>query len=138
MNILFLTLRVFSATGGIEKVCRLAGRALHLLSVENSNDKVKVFSMYDEPADVNELYFPAALFTGFGKSKVHFITAAIKEGIKNQLVILSHVNLLVVGFIIKLISPKTKVVLVAHGIEVWRIFPKWKKIMLNKFDLIYL
>ena len=136
MNILFLTLRVFSATGGIEKVCRLAGRALHLLSVENSNDNVKVFSMYDEPADVNELYFPAALFTGFGKSKVHFITAAIKEGIKNQLVILSHVNLLVVGFIIKLISPKTKVVLVAHGIEVWRIFPKWKKMMLNKFDLI--
>ena len=136
MNILFLTLRVFSATGGIEKVCRLAGRALHLSSVENSDNKVKIFSMYDEPADVNELYFPTAIFTGFGKSKVQFIAAAVKEGISNQLIILSHVNLLVVGYLVKLISPKTKVVLIAHGIEVWRVFPKWKKMMLNKYDLI--
>ena len=136
MNILFLTLRVFSATGGIEKVCRLAGRALHLLSLENIDNKLKVFSMYDEPADVNELYFPTSIFTGFGKSKTHFIRAAVKEGINSQLVIFSHVNLLVVGYIIKLISPKTKVVLIAHGIEVWRIFPKWKKMMLNRYDLI--
>ena len=136
MNILFLTLRVFSATGGIEKVCRLAGRALHLSAVENSDNKVKIFSMYDEPADVNELYFPTAIFTGFGKSKVQFIAAAVKEGISNQLIILSHVNLLVVGYLVKLISPKTKVVLIAHGIEVWRVFPKWKKMMLNKYDLI--
>ena len=136
MNILFLTLRVFSATGGIEKVCRLAGRALHLSSLEYKDDKVKVFSMYDEHADVNELYFPKSVFTGFNKRKVHFIAKAVTEGINNQMVILSHVNLLVVGYLIKLISPKTKLVLIAHGIEVWRIFPKWKKIMLNKYDLI--
>ncbi len=136
MNILFLTLRVFSATGGIEKVCRLAGRALHLLADENANSKVTIFSMYDEDTKGNELYFPSAIFKGFGKKKVHFISAAVKKGINNQFVILSHVNLLMVGFLIKLIAPKTKLVLIAHGIEVWRIFPQWKKMMLNKIDLI--
>ena len=136
MDILFLTLRVFSATGGIEKVCRLAGRALHLLSSEQSNSKVSILSMYDEKTDGNDLYFPASIFRGFGKSKVNFIASAVKEGINNQMVILSHVNLLLVGYLIKLIAPQTKLVLIAHGIEVWRIFPKWKKMMLNKIDLI--
>ena len=136
MNILFLTLRVFSATGGIEKVCRLAGRALHLLASEQPDSKVSIFSMYDEKTDSNDLYFPASIFSGFGQSRVHFIAAAIKEGINNQMVILSHVNLLLVGFLIKLIAPNTKIVLIAHGIEVWRNFPKWKRMMLNRMDLI--
>jgi phosphatidylinositol alpha-1,6-mannosyltransferase len=133
---LFLTLRIFSATGGIEKLCRLAGKALHELSGESLSPGVKIFSLYDEPADVNTTYFPSAIFSGFGKNRFKFISAALKAGFNSRVVILSHVNLLVVGFIIKLISPKTKIILFAHGIEVWRIFPGWKKKMLHQCDKI--
>lgn len=133
---LFLTLRVFSATGGIEKVCRVAGKALHELSVESANHRVKIFSLYDEPADINTIYFPAAIFSGFGKHRFNFLRAAFKEGINSRMVILSHVNLLVVGFIIKLFSPKTKLVLIAHGIEVWHTFPRWKKMILHTCDQV--
>ena len=136
MNILFLTLRVFSATGGVEKVCKVAGRALQLLMEEKAIRKVAIFSMYDDAKDINELYFPATIFRGFGMRKLKFISAAIKEGKDSRVVILSHINLLMVGYLVKLLSPKTKLVLIAHGIEVWQVFPEWKKKMLNKLDLI--
>lgn len=136
MHTIFLTLRVFSATGGIEKVCSLAGKALHEFSTTSPNHEVKILSLYDEPADINELYFPATIFSGFGKNRVRFLLAALKQGRKSQTVILSHVNLLIVGLMIRLIYPKTKLVLIAHGIEVWKKLPRWKKMMLNQLDMI--
>lgn len=135
-HILFLTLRVFSATGGIEKVCRVAGKALHELSVESGCQPVKLFSLYDKTSDVNTLYFPAAIFTGFGKRRFNFLRAAFKEGIRSRMVIISHVNLLLIGYLIKILSPKTKLVLIAHGIEVWRTLPRWKKRVLQKCEAI--
>ncbi|MFZ4059275.1 MAG: hypothetical protein ACOYKE_14125, partial [Ferruginibacter sp.] len=63
-NILFLTLRVFSATGGIEKVCRVAGKAIQQ-HTETTQSEFKVFSMYDKPNQVLEQYFSAKHFCGF-------------------------------------------------------------------------
>lgn len=133
---LFLTLRVFSAKGGIEKVCCLLGKALHEIAAISPGNRVKIFSLYDEPADVSDLYFPATAFSGFGLQRFKFLLAALKEGRKSSVVILSHVNLLIIGFLIRLISPKTKLVLIAHGIEVWHSLPLWKKVMLKEFDKV--
>lgn len=133
---LFLTLRVFSATGGIEKVCRLAGKALNELQAEPLGDPIEIMSLYDEREHMDEKYFPAGIFKGFGKNKIFFLVAAVKAGLKSRMVILSHVNLLIIGYFIKLLVPKTKLVLIAHGIEVWNKFPKWKIQMLEKCDII--
>jgi len=133
---LFLTLRVFSATGGIEKVCRVAGKAMHELAVEQPPKKMAICSLYDVQADINTDYFPAAIFTGFGKSRFNFFQCVVKKGFGSERIILSHVNLLLIGYIIKLLSPKTKLVLMAHGIEVWQRFTWWKRMALLKCDLI--
>ena len=133
---LFLTLCVFSATGGIEKVCKVAGKALHELHAENQGDPIKILSLYDESLHHNEKYFPADIFKGFGKNKISFLSTAVKEGLNSKVIILSHVNLLIIGITIKILAPKTKLVLLAHGIEVWKKFPKWKRIMLANCDLI--
>ena len=135
-RILFLTLKVCSASGGIEKVCKVAGKAIHELGLQ-SGGRVKIFSMYDHPryASVKK-YFPQLLFTGFGKHKVHFALKSLQQGHKCRMVILSHINLLLIGYLIKKISPSTKLVLLAHGIEVWKPFPFWKKRMLHKLDII--
>ena len=66
-KILFLTLRVFSATGGIEKVCMAAGKALYELSEEDIHKGIKIFSLYDESDDVNTIYI--ALTSFFYSSK---------------------------------------------------------------------
>jgi asparagine synthase (glutamine-hydrolysing) len=134
-KILFLTLRIFSSIGGIEKVSKVAGKALYDLG-RQSGDEVRICSMYDEQDDVDDKYFPAEAFTGFGINKLRFMTACVRRGVKNDIVILSHANLLLVGFFIKLLSPKTKLVLIAHGIEVWEPFTGIRKRMLLKCDKI--
>ena len=131
-KILFLTLKVFSATGGIEKVCRIVGKALY----ESEETNVRIFSMYDNEMDADMRYFPASIFKGFNAQKLKFIYFSIKEGIKNDIIILSHINLLPVGYLIKLFSSKTKLLLFAHGIEVWKTLPQWKIKMLKKCDRI--
>jgi len=134
-KILFLTLRVFSAAGGIERVCRVAGKALYELNDE-PGATLDVYAMYGKPTDANNEYFPVDKFKAFSVKKMSFIIAGVKQGIKSDVVILSHVNLLLVGFLIKIFSPKTKLLLFAHGIEVWKAFPRWKKFMFRYVDHI--
>ncbi len=133
---LFLTLRTFSATGGIEKVSRVVGKSLYEMEAGQPGNNLSILSMYDLSGEVDEKYFPASVFTGFGKKKSRFVFAAFRKGIKSNQVILSHINLLLAGFLIKIISPRTRLILFAHGIEVWNTLPRWKKYMLGKCDLV--
>jgi phosphatidylinositol alpha-1,6-mannosyltransferase len=135
-KILFLTLKVFAATGGIEKVCRVAGKSIYEMT-HSENYTARIFSMYDKPADASDnKYFPSEMFKGFGTAKARFVYAALNEGRKSNTVILSHINLLLVGWLIKKISPSTKIVMFAHGIEVWEKLGKRKKMMLHCCDKI--
>lgn len=132
---LFLTLNTFSSTGGIEKVCCIAGKALHEIANEGGH-RFQLYSMYDKPGDLIEKYLPKASFRPFSGNRVKFVKEAVSNGCKCDTVILSHINLLGIGFLIKMLSPKTKVFLLAHGIEVWKPLPLWKKLQLKKLDLI--
>jgi glycosyltransferase involved in cell wall biosynthesis len=151
--VLFLTLRVFSATGGIEKVCKIVCKAITDIqsgitvfkhtSTRAKNEQsdnfianVQVYSMYDATADVDEKYISSKQFKGFGLKKLAFSTAAIQKGIQSKIIIVSHINLLSLGFLIKLIAPKTKLVLFAHGIEVWEPLSGIRKWMLQKCDTV--
>lgn len=49
---------------------------------------------------------------------------------------LSHINLLMVGFVIKFFKPSVKLVLLAHGIEVWKPLGWLQKIMIRRCDLV--
>ena len=136
-KILFLTLKVFSATGGIEKVCRVAAKALNEIDSKDDNG-LQIFSMHDKNEDgVNNKYFPAQIFRGFAKARTSFVLSSVKAGSKAGTVILSHINLLLVGWLIKKISPATKLILLAHGIEVWDNLPFLKKKMLHACDEIF-
>jgi phosphatidyl-myo-inositol dimannoside synthase len=98
---------------------------------------VRILSMHDgkEAADDN-IYFPADIFSGFNAAKATFIMQAVSEGIKSKVVILSHINLLVAAWLIKKVSPNTTIILMAHGIEVWKALSKSKLKMLGSCDRI--
>lgn len=130
-RVLFLTLKTFSFTGGIEKVCRVLTRTLYDLSVENLIAP-KAFSMYDETLERDAKYILKNQFKGFNGNKIKFSLAAISEGIRSGVVILSHINLLFIALLIKRLSPKTKIILFVHGIEVWRDIKNWKGDFLRK------
>lgn len=117
-------------------MCRVAGKALYCYGLQNAVP-VRIFSMHDsqKSAEGNR-YFPAEMFLGFNASKIKFIMDAVDAGSKSKVVILSHINLLVAGWLIKKMSPSTQVILMAHGIEIWQPLSKRKLMMLHSCDKI--
>ena len=135
-KILLLTLKTFSATGGIEKVCKVAGKALYEQTLTGPVS-FQIHSMYDKQSDADDnKYFPGEHFRGFGVNKIKFIYQSVREGCRSNTVILSHANLLLVGWLIKLFSPKTKLMLFAHGIEIWDKLGSLKTSMLKSCDSV--
>lgn len=108
-KILLLTLKTFSATGGIETVCKCLGKALNE-SVMNNLEDFSIHSLYDNNSDAyGNRYFPLNVFKGFDGHKLTYIFNSIIKAHKKDIVILSHVNLLPLGWMIKKISPKKKI-----------------------------
>jgi len=95
-----------------------------------------LWSVYDRDQDLMPKYLPANKFKGFGANRFKFIVEAIRLGRQCDTVILSHINMASVGLAIKLLNPKCQVMLIAHGIEVWRPLTLFKKILLKKCDKI--
>lgn len=127
-RILFLTLNVFSKTGGIEKACRAMIYALHQLK----DIDITTWSLYDNTNQIDERYTPTSKFSAFAEKSFHFGFSIIKNSLKFDTIILSHINLLLFAKLIKTIKPSTRIILWAHGIEIWRPIPKWKKKFLQE------
>ena len=117
-------------------MCRVAGKVLYEYGLMHTVP-VQIFSMHDAAAGADEnKYFPAEMFTGYNASKAKFIADAVAAGSKCKTVILSHINLVMAGWLIKKISPATEIILMAHGIEIWYPLSKRKTMMLKACDRI--
>ena len=115
-------------------MCRVLGKALVELKLQYGGS-VRIFSMYGERNNVNNNnYFPQTVFRGFNNNKVGFVINSFFAGRKVDVVIMSHINLLIPGILIKLIKPNVKLILITHGIEVWRHYPAWKVKILKRID----
>jgi phosphatidylinositol alpha-1,6-mannosyltransferase len=134
-KILLVTLQTFSTTGGIQKMTRTLGHALNQVALKNSWN-FDMYSAYDANQDLMQQYLPTESFKGFSANRSVFAIKAVKKGIKTEVVILTHINLAVVGLIIKKINPKCQVWLIAHGIEVWRPLSFLQRGLLNACDKI--
>jgi len=134
-RILFLTLQTFSTTGGIQKMARTLGYSISQLAKENHTD-FAMWSLYDPESSLLTRYVPQENFKGFDRSRLQFILQTLAAVRQTRHLILSHINLSVVGALAKLINPDCKVYLIAHGIEVWRPLTCIQKFFLKKCDLI--
>lgn len=132
-RILFLTLETFSAAGGIQSMNRTLAYSLYELCKKNNWD-INLYSLNDLSTDVNPKYLPFFCFKGFDKNKAIFTLQSIMNGMNTDLVLLSHVNLSVIGHAIRLLNPSCKIWLVAHGIEVWQPLRGWKKCIWHTAD----
>lgn len=134
-TILFLTLKTFGFTGGIEKMCRVVCRALYETE-EEEKSRVFVYSMYDKAVERDSRYIPLRSFCGFAKKRIWFAISSIWKGMDSSILVLSHVNLLFIAFLIHLFKPQVKIYLFAHGIEIWPRLPRWKRFFLKKTTII--
>jgi len=64
------------------------------------------------------------------------VLQTIRAASEPNIVIISHINLAVIGLLIKTSNPKCKVWLIAHGIEVWRPLSWLKNRFLKRCDRI--
>jgi glycosyltransferase involved in cell wall biosynthesis len=117
LNILFLTLKTFSATGGIEKFNRAFCRALDELGNERGWD-IKVMSAYDRKPD--EKYIGSKNFRGYASNRVKYFLAAVFAMRKADVIIYSHINLYSLMWIGRSLFPRKKSICLAHGREVWQ------------------
>jgi glycosyltransferase involved in cell wall biosynthesis len=133
LKVLFLYLKAFSATGGIEKFNRSFLKALHELSVEDHFD-ADACSPYDAVPD--EKYFPQSRFKGYKSNRALFVLGAFLQGLKYDVVIVGHINLGMVGYWLKKVRPSVKLIVVAHGLEVWEKQQGIKRRLLETADMI--
>lgn len=135
MKILFLYLKAFSFTGGIEKFNRSLLKALHELSVDGLID-ADAISAYDSQTD--EKYFPQLRFKGYGGGieRLLFVLVSFFQSFKYKTVILGHINLATVGWWIKRMNPSVRLILITHGLEVWKTQHGKKLKVLEEADLI--
>ncbi len=129
-NILFYYLSAFSQSGGIEKFNRCFIKALH----EVAASTVSVVSVYDDAAD--ERYIGSLSYKGLKKNKSLSVLHVIRNIYKQDVLILGHINLAVAGVICKLLRPSCKLILIVHGIEIWKKQTGIKKKCLDKADHI--
>ncbi|WP_432707981.1 glycosyltransferase family 4 protein [Pedobacter sp.] len=129
-KVLFLTLTMFGDTGGIQKVCRTLSMSLSKLCPPPAH--FQVFSLGDHPSHLDARYLAINTFKGFSYQRLRFCIHSIRQSIRAKVVILSHINLLPIAWLIKLINPKTQIIVLAHGIEVWRPVSWWKIAFLKK------
>lgn len=96
-----------------------------------------MYSMNDEKKIKTEPYLPKTVFRGFaGKRWWWFIIKSVQRGTKSRVVVLSHINLLLAGYLIKLLLPKTKVILTLHDVEGSEQLSIHNKRMLKCVDLV--
>jgi glycosyltransferase involved in cell wall biosynthesis len=131
-KVILFTLQTFSTTGGIQKMTRTLAHSLFHISKQKNWD-FKLWSVYDSRYDLMAQYLPDENFVGFGRNKLKLGLKTIGQASRADIVILSHVNLAILGLIIKLINPGCKVWLVAHGIEVWRPLSFFRNVFLKRF-----
>jgi glycosyltransferase involved in cell wall biosynthesis len=132
-TILFLTLRTFSLTGGIENVCKSIAFSLNKF-VNHGLLNFNCYSLYDQLP--NQEYILPTYFKGFNGKLLIGIVNSVFKGLKSDVIILSHVNLSIIGLIIKTLKPKTKVIIWTHGIEIWRALSFIQKRLLLQADQV--
>lgn len=124
---LFLTLNIFSSIGGIQTACRSLAFALGSIYREN----LSVLALNDETAD--DRYIRPPHFKGYKRNKICFVLAAVKAGTQHQTIMISHINLLPLTFLIKILNRQSKVIMLAHGTEIYRPKAIWEKWFIRKY-----
>src|ERR1700761_3926371 len=99
-KIILLTLQTFSTTGGIQKMTRTLAYSLFNISKE-SNWDFRLFSVYDSRYDLMDKYIPYKNYTGFGNRRIEFGLNTINVATNSNIVILSHINLSLIGILMK-------------------------------------
>ena len=133
MKLLYLGLKIFSATGGIEQVNRNWLYALSHLA-DKGKLRFKAISLYDQTSD--DRYVQPLNFNGFNKNPFLFGLSTIWNSFSSNVIVISHLNLSLFALIAKLVNPRLKIIVQLHGIEAWANLSGVQERLLNQANKI--
>lgn len=119
--------------GGIEKFNRAFIKALNDLSASLSL-QLCFAGMYDSSAD--DQYTCKQPYHSFQGQKLKFVLWSIRQALKSDVLVLGHLNLAMIGVVVKMLAPQKKLIIICHGIEVFEPVGGLKKKVLQKADVL--
>ena len=123
--------------GGVQEASRRTARALHNFS-HRLHCPVNVLGLNDAPGAHEYLDGDATIAVrGFGRSKLRFVLAAMACARKKpRLILAAHPNLAAPAIWMKRLAPQSKIIVLAHGIDVWEPLPARRHKALLAADLV--
>lgn len=125
MKTLLLAPELFTTDSGIPRILRLYLKAL--CDNARPDDRVGFVALNDSAPSREQLAAyttPAALgeHVGCARAKLRFTLTALRHARNADLLLCGHVAQLPVAWLARILNPRLRYVLIAHGIEVWRPF----------------
>jgi len=124
--------------GGIQEVSRQTISAL--LNISQQTDWSFSMLGLNDPPGTHEFSVGGTHkinFRGFGRSKLRFVLAALRSARKKPRVVLAaHPNLAPPAAWMKRLAPEMKVIVMAHGVEVWQPLPPRRRAALLSADIV--
>lgn len=130
-----------SGVGGVQEASRLTAAAIEEIVMERGG-VAQCISLNDSPAlrviDIAEHRIP---FRGFGRGKVRFVLSGISHMRRTDrhlpvIVIAAHPHLAIAADVMKRLFPRVRVIVLSHGIEVWRPLSATRTRALRRSQLI--
>lgn len=132
-HVIFFFLKAFLLTGGIEKVNRVLLLALFELQQAG---RLRASGLSPYSTHSNPLYFPQDQMNGYSGQRWKLMLDLLWRPFQSDLLLVGHINLAPAVRILKWRYPKMKIVLMAHGIEVWPPISGMKRWLLQHADQI--
>ena len=127
--------------GGIQEAGRQTARALDGLARERGWT-LQILSLNDVLGE-HSLASPdhPLCFRAFGRRKLSFLAGMIGKGMSSNrgdipLVIAAHPNLALPAWLLKLFSGSPRIIVMTHGVEVWKRLPSLRRTALSHADLV--
>jgi phosphatidylinositol alpha-1,6-mannosyltransferase len=130
-----------SGVGGVQEASRLTAAAISEI-VAQRGGAAEFLSLNDPPGSrVIDVAGRAISYRGFRRAKGRFALSAIIHARKSHgkmpaVVIAAHPNLAIPADVMKRIVPRLRVIVVSHGIEVWRPLSTMRRKALRRSQLV--
>ena len=123
--------------GGIQEASRQTIAAMHEILLKRGWSG-SFLSLNDPPGEQTVAIGDQHVqFVGFGRSKIRFALQAISQGRTNAgIVMAAHPNLAVVARMMKFFSPEIKIVVMTHGVEIWKRLPSYRRNAVQSADAV--
>jgi len=133
MKVVFVYLKAYSQTGGIEAFNNKFIKALHDIAIDNLD--VRILSLYDSNSNCENL--PDKIkFEGFNGKPISLFNSLVKLVDRETMVFYGHINIAPFAIFLYLSGLNKKAHFIIHGIDVWKKFSFIKRIFFKNFKYL--